>query len=394
MDMRCLVRFTRCVVAVVGVTVVVLWARPAASAVREAERFYTPAEPGAGAKLLAIAERGDLFFVRPSSDSNWIEAIDDHGKATGRFEGLAPATCACSDSGGEWLLAGDAQGHVMRWRIKDGTREQLLEIKDDAGAARPVDAIVPSSHGVFVLSRGLVGELKGSVFSQHFDVNRDARVVFRKDGHTIECVTERKGLVVTSDGTKLYGFDPSKPDPVWTLEIGGAPAAVADVPRARYILAVKDTLRLIDDRNGEVEEECDCQGATSLVVFEDADSIYVGINNGWVDKYVRQKEHDAHGLSPAERARQRHDRNNFMFEHARRWGGFQGPVTAVIAGARDKRLFASDSQGNLYVISIGKDDDENDGDYGIGRVSVNATTEAAPALLSTRAHSLMVAPVV
>lgn len=359
--MRWLVRFPLHVVAVTGVLLGVLWAHPA-SAARDAERFYVPEEPASGAELLAVGDRGDLLFVRPSSDSVWIEAIDDHGRVKGRFEGLAPPTCAYVGSRANWLLAGDAQGRVMRWRVKDGTREQLLQIKDDAGAPRPVNAIVPSGRGVFIFTRGVLGELNRAVFSQRFDVNQHARVAFRKDGHTIECVTERKGLVVTSSGTKLYGFDPSKADPAWTLEIGGAPAAVVDVPRAHYILAAKDTLRLIDDRKGELEEERECQGVTSVVAFEDADSVYVGLRRGLVEKYVRISENDAHGLSPSERKRQRHDHNTFAFSHARRWDGFQGAVTAIIVGPRDKRLFASDSQGNLYVMEIGEDEDEDDDD--------------------------------
>jgi hypothetical protein len=194
------------------------------------------------------------------------------------------------------------------------------------------------------------------VFSQHFDTNQHARVVFSKDGHTIECVTERKGQVVTSSGNTLYSFDPSKPEPLWTLDIGGAPASVVDVPRARYILEAKDTLRLIDDRNGEIEEERECAGVTSAVAFKDAESIYVGLGGGFVDKYVQEKESDAHGLSPSDRERQKHDHNNYTFARERRWDGFQGAVTAIIVGPRDKQLFASDSKGNLYVMWISGDD--------------------------------------
>ncbi|MBN1917552.1 MAG: hypothetical protein JW889_06550 [Verrucomicrobia bacterium] len=357
--MRWLVRSLFHVLAVAGVLLVSLAAHSALT-VRDADRFYAPKEPGSGAKLLAVGDRGDLFFVWPGSDSNWIEAIDDHGKVKGRFEGVAPATCACVDSGSDWLLAGDAQGRVMRWRIKDGTREQLLEIKDDTGAPRAVTAIVPSSRGVFVFSFGLLGELDRAVFSQRFDLNKHARIVFRKDGHRIECVTERKGLVVTSNGTKLYGFDPSKPDPVWTLDTGGAPAAVVDVPRARSILAAKDSLRLIDDRKGEIEEERECAGVMCAVVFRDAESIYAGLNGGTVDQYVQIREHDARGLSASDRERQRHDHNSFTFGRERRWNGFQGAVTALIAAPNDKQLFASDSQGNLYVMRIGEDDQERD----------------------------------
>ena len=359
--MRWLVRCPLHVVSIACVLLVALLARPAAA--REAERVYTPEEPGSGAKLLAIDDRGDLLFVRPGAESNWIEAIDsDHGKVKGRYEGLAPATCAYVDPGGNWLLAGDAQGRVMRWRLKDGVRDQVLEIKDDAGAPRPVSAIVAGRHGVFVFSRGLLGELTQAVFSQHFDAQQHARVVFRKEGHTIECVDERKGLVVTSNGGNLYGFDPSKEEALWTRELGYAPTTVVDVPGVHYVLEAKDTLRLIEDRKGEVYEERDCEGVTCAVVLEDAETIYVGMHGGSVDRYVEDKEGGTHGLSPADRERQKHDRNSIIFRPSERWGGFASAVTAILVEPRGNELFASDSKGNLYKIWIG--DDHNDGNIG------------------------------
>ena len=99
-------------------------------------------------------------------------------------------------------------------------------------------------------------------------------------------------------------------------------------------------------------------------MFEDADSIYVGLRRGLVRKYVRTKEDDAHGLNPSERKRQRHDHNTFEFSNAGRWDGFQGAVTAMIVGPREKDLFASDTQGNLYVMSIDEDEDEDGHDDG------------------------------
>ena len=147
------------------------------------------------------------------------------------------------------------------------------------------------------------------------------------------------------------------------LNTGWYPAAFRafDIRRKASSVLEQDDLLivpecLIDSRKGEIEEERDCEGVTSVVVFEDAETLYVGLSGGYVEKFVEERESDVHALSAADRERQKHDHNSTTFGRSRAWEGFDGAVTAIMAGPRDKKLFASDSSGCLYEIWINESD--------------------------------------